>query len=106
MTLREDTLFDVVEITYSPDYSPDKHDVDDYSDGKLLREMAIVRVDERSVLIYRIGIPGFQWFCAFLDTGTDGGTEIPVTHTNLSFMVDDCINYLINLKDSNVIPLW
>jgi hypothetical protein len=95
MTLREDTLFEEIEIIYCFGYSHDKPYVEDYQFGDILAHMATVRVDDRRVLIYRVGAPGYQSFRGFLDTGTDIGTEILEPHNNMYHMVDACINYLI-----------
>lgn len=95
MTLREDTLFEEIEITYCSSYEHWKPYVDDYQFGDILAHMATVRVDDRRILIYRVGAPGYQSLRAFLDTGTDIGTGILGPYNNVSKIVDASINYLI-----------
>ena len=95
MTLREDTLFEEIEITYCSAYEHYKPRVEDYQFGDILAHMATVRVDDRRILIYRVGAPGYQSLRAFLDTGTDIGTEVLEPYRNVSEIVDASINYLI-----------
>ncbi len=98
MTLREDTLFELVEITYCPEYTVDKQDVQNYDDGKSKQWIAQVRVDNRKVQIYRLNIDneGDKMFAVFEGEKMrrlNNATRI--SGNNLSQVVDECINYLI-----------